>query len=171
MPKKDELVNVLLGQSIIYEGIFSLRELYKMIDAFFKVKGYERAVLLDQESSTESGRNILTKLRPYNAAKSDSIYEIQLTLNISNMTDTIKEVDGMKVKFDKGKVQITIDAFILYNVRGKWESRAEYYFIRTIFDKYLFKPESGKHEGRVKAHAIELRNELSSHLNLYKFLY
>ena len=56
-------------------------------------------------------------------------------------------------------------------MRGKWEARAEYTMIRTIFDKFLFRSKSKDYEGMVKSDATELKDELSSFLNLNKFLF
>ncbi|MBT4351031.1 hypothetical protein HOD20_00750 [archaeon] len=168
---REEINNVLLGQTINYEGVFSSRELFKLIDTFLKSKGYQKKILNDNESQTPNGRQINLKIRPYNKPKGDIAMELQIFIKIKDMVDTIREIDDRKVKFDRGKITIIIDAFLVTNLRGKWESRAEYYLIRTIFDKYLFKPDPSKYLGKVKSHAVDLKNELHGFLNLYKFLY
>jgi hypothetical protein len=56
-------------------------------------------------------------------------------------------------------------------MRGQWEARAEYTFIRTIFDKFLFRSKSKDYEGMVKSDGVELKNEIASFLNMNKFLF
>lgn len=169
--KRDEIQHVLLGQQINYEGIFSVRELFKLIDTFFRKKGYEKAVDNDTEKIHPNGKTINLKLRPFKEEKGGAKREVVIFLKISELIDLHKEIDGVKVTLNKGKVNVTIDALFFPNVRGKWEARAEYMFIRTIFDKLLFKSATKDYEGMVKADAIELKNELHSFLNLNKFLY
>ncbi len=167
---RDEIQHVALGMQVNYQGIFNLSDLLIMIDSFFRKRGYTKKVESHDEKVTEKGRSINLRLRPFKEAKGNKL-EVQVWVNISDITDTHKKIDGINVSLNKGKVNIVIDAFVLYNVRGKWEARAEYTFIRTIFDKFLFKSKSKDYEGMVKTDATDLKNEIGSFLNLNKFLF
>ncbi|MBN1502405.1 hypothetical protein JW930_02580 [Candidatus Woesearchaeota archaeon] len=169
--KRDEIQHVITGQQITYEGLFSMRELFKFIDSFLRRKGYVKFVAADSEKVHSSSKNVNIKLRPFKEEKGGARREIQITIKIEDLIDVFKDVDGVKINMNKGKVSIVLDAFFIYNQRGKWESRAEYMLIRTIFDKFLFKAAAKDYEGMVKADALELKNELHSFLNLNKFLY
>ncbi len=167
---RDEIQHVALGMTVDYSGIFNYSDLIVMIDSFFKKKNYHKQVVSHSEKNTPSGRNISLKLRPYWEKKGTKL-EIQLTLTISNMVDVVKKIDGVNIKMNKGDVKAVIDCFVLTSNRGTWEARAEYTFIRTIFDKFLFRSKSKDYEGRVKADAVELKNEIHYFLNLNKFLF
>ncbi len=167
---RDELQHVALGMQVNYQGIFNLSDLLAMIDGFFKKKGYVKKIESHNETVTEKGRAVSLRLRPYKASKSNKL-EIQVWVNITELTDFQKKIDGIPVRLNKGKVNITIDCFVIYNMRGQWEARAEYTFIRTLFDKYLFRSKGKDFEGMVKSDAVDLKNEIASSLNLNKFLF
>jgi hypothetical protein len=167
---RDEIQHVALGMGVNYSGVFRYSDFIAFMETFFKKKGYRKHVMSHNESVKNKYRNISMRLRPYKAAKGNKL-EIQVWLNITELEDITKEIDGMKITLNKGKVNIVIDCFVLTDVRGKWEARAEYTFIRTVFDKLLFKSKTKDYEGMVKADAIELRDELQSFLNLNKFLF
>ena len=167
---RDEIQHVVLGMQVNYQGIFNLSDLLILIDSFFKKKGYTKHNMGHTEKRTEKGRNINLRLRPFKKVKINKL-EVQIWLNISDMKDIQKKIDGIKVSLNKGKVNIIIDAFVIEDMRGKWEARAEYTMIRTIFDKFLFRSKSKDYEGMVKSDATELKDELSSFLNLNKFLF
>ena len=167
---RDEIQHVALGMQVNYQGIFNLADLLVMIDNFFRKRGYTKKIESHNETVTEDARTINLRLRPFKKMKANRL-EVQIWLNISELTDTNKKIDGINVNLNKGKVNCVIDCFVLYDMRGKWEARAEYTFIRTIFDKFLFRSKSKDYEGMVKADAIELKNEIASFLNLNKFLF
>jgi hypothetical protein len=167
---RDEIQHVALGMQVNYQGIFNLGDLLAMIDGFFKKKGYVKKIESHGESVTEKGRSINLRLRPFKQIKANKL-EVQVWVNITELTDLNKKIDGIPVSLNKGKVNISIDCFVLYNMRGQWEARAEYTFIRTLFDKFLFRSKSKDYEGMVKSDAVELKNEIASFLNLNKFLF
>lgn len=167
---RDEIQHVATGMGVTYEGIFNYSDLIVFIESFFKKRGYTKHVLGHNEKVTKKGKEINLRLRPYREKKGNKM-EVQVWLNISNMVDIKKKVDGINLNLNKGKVKITIDCFVQTDVRGKWEARAEYTFIRTIFDKFLFRSKGKDYEGMVKADAVDLKNELKSLLNLNKFLF
>lgn len=167
---RDEIQHVVLGMQVDYQGIFNLSNLLVMIDTFFRKRGYTKHIMGHKEKRTEKGRSINLRLRPFKKVKINKL-EVQVWLNISNLVDIQKKIDGIDVSLNKGKVNIVIDAFVIQDLRGKWEARAEYTFIRTIFEKFLFKSKVVDFEGMVKSDAVELKNEIASYLNLNKFLF
>ncbi|MFH2021219.1 MAG: hypothetical protein ABIJ34_07405 [archaeon] len=167
---RDEIQHVALGMSVNYSGLFRYVDLMAMIDTFFKKKGYRKHIISHNEAVKDKFRNVSMRLRPFKQIKGNKL-EIQMWLNITEMEDISKKMDNLNVNMNKGKVSIVIDCFVLTDVRGKWEARAEYTFIRTIFDKLLFRSKSKDLEGMVKSDSVELKDELQSFLNLNKFLF
>ncbi|MEK6916522.1 MAG: hypothetical protein AABW92_02145, partial [Nanoarchaeota archaeon] len=166
---RDEIQTIAQGMSSAYTGIFSFPELMVMIDSFFKKKGYTKHVMSHKEEVTKTGKQVSLRLRPFKQVKGNKL-EIQLWLEISNMTDVKKKIDGFEVNLNKGQVSAVIDAFVLQDIRGKWDARPEYVFIKTLFDKLLFSSPSKDFAGMVKSDAVELKNEIHSFLNMNKFI-
>jgi hypothetical protein len=166
----EEIQHVALGMGINYNGIFNYNDLIAFINAYFKKKGYNRKVMDHTEKRKKTHRNISFRFRPYRMVKA-TMLEVQVWLNINNMKDVVKTIDNMKVNLNQGNIDITIDCFIRTSVRGTFDARPEYIFIKTIFDKFLFKAKGKDTQGMVKNDATELKEELQSFLNLNKFLF
>ncbi|AJF61855.1 TPA: hypothetical protein HA239_02120 [Candidatus Woesearchaeota archaeon] len=166
---RDEIQTVAQGMSTSYTGIFSFPELVVMIDSFFKKKGYTKHVINHKEEVSKAGRQVSLRLRPFKPVKSNKL-EVQLWLDIRDMTDVKKKIDGIEVTLNKGRVSAVVDAFVLQDIRGKWDARPEYVFIKTIFDKMLFSSPGKDFAGMVKSDAVELKNEIHSFLNMNKFI-
>ncbi len=167
---RDEIQHVVLGMQINYQGIFNFSDLMVLMDSFFKKRGYVKHIMGHKRKVTKKGRQISLRLRPYKESKGNKL-EVQVWLNIKDMEDIEKKIDKIPVRLNKGKVNIVIDAFVIQDMRGKWEARAEYTVIRTIFEKFLFQSKSKDFEGMVKKDATDLRDELASFLNLNKYLF
>ena len=167
---RDEIQHVVLGQSVNYNGIFNYDDMIVMIDSFFMKKGYTRHMISHKETNDKKGRQINIRIRPFRKVKANKL-EVQVWLTVSDLIDIKKKIDGINVSLNKGKVSVVIDCFVITDMRGKWEARAEYTFIRTIFDKFLFKSKTKDFEGMVKADATELKDDLHSFLNMNKFLF
>ncbi|MBU0756906.1 MAG: hypothetical protein KKF44_02485 [Nanoarchaeota archaeon] len=168
----DEVQHVTLGQKISYSGIFNYKEFFRLLDRFFMVKGYEKRVLRDKENVYKTGKSIHARIRPFKEFKGKNArLEVQVWINITDMKNLVKEIDGKKVHMNQGNVDITIDSFVMTNRRGKWEQRAEYIFIRTIFDKFLMGNPTTDYDGMAAKDAADLINELSSFLNMNNFLF
>ncbi|MEM3374132.1 MAG: hypothetical protein QXE31_02830 [Candidatus Woesearchaeota archaeon] len=166
---RDEIQEAALGMAVNYEGIFNLNDLLFLIDSFFRKRGYVKKVETHNESYTEKGRNLLLKIRPFKKVKNNTL-EIQVTMNFQNIIEITKKIDNINALLNKGKVSITIDAFVLESRRGAWDTRPEQVFIKTIFDKFLLGSSGKDYAGMVVGEAKELKNEINAFLNLYKFI-
>ncbi|NQU79761.1 hypothetical protein HQ545_08400 [Candidatus Woesearchaeota archaeon] len=156
-------------ESLDYEGLFNLFELYSIIDDFFKLKGYDKFEPLNEESVYPEGKDIHVILTP---VKWHTDY-VQKVLKIELMMHEIKEVeteiDKVKVNMNKGKIKILFSCYLHTDWEGRWEGRPVYYFIRSIFDKYIYRQHTHNFEMEVIGDLNELRSKMGSFLNLYRF--
>jgi hypothetical protein len=70
---------------------------------------------------------------------------------------------------NSGRVLIETEGFMMTDYEDRWDTHPFYYFIRTIFDKFLFSIYTRKYDGLIKQHTKDLRAHLKSFLNLYRF--
>ena len=47
--------------------------------------------------------------------------------------------EGVKIKINQGKVMMIFDGYLVSDYEGKWKGKPLIYFLRTIFDKYVFR--------------------------------
>lgn len=152
-----------------YEGLFDVKEFYKMLDNFFRYRHYDKREVKNVESIRPSGKHIELVLMPWKGVADYARYEIK----VQAIMDDVKEVevkrDGAKLKLNQGKIQMVFDAWLTTDVEGRWEGKPIYFFIRTFVDKYIFRFYTSKWENVVMEDTKELHNEVKSFLNLYRY--
>jgi hypothetical protein len=152
-----------------YEGLFNLFELYSIIDDFLRMKAYDKFEPEHEESVYPTGKKLHIILRPL---KWHTDY-IRKCLKIEIFMDDVKEVetevDKVKVKLNQGKVRILFSGILETDWEGRWEQRALYYFIRALFDKYIYRKHTKDFEAEIVSDINELREKMGAFLNLYRF--
>ncbi|MBT3720558.1 hypothetical protein HN789_00680 [archaeon] len=167
---REEVNTVIKGKSFEYEGYFSYSDLIILVDSFFKKNGYTKTILNHSELVKENGKEIKLRMRPSKNKKGSKL-EVQVWLTIKKMVNVVKKVDGLNININKGKISIVVDAYFISDVRGKWEAKPEYTFIKTIFEKFLFSGKSKDYAGWVTKDANDFIDEIRSHLNLHKYVF
>ena len=95
--------------------------------------------------------------------------EIKIRLVMSDIVEVEIEKDGSKLKLNKGKIKIVLDGLLTTDYENRWESKPMFYFIRTIFDKYFYKPFTVGYQNNVAGDTKELYSFLKAFLNLYRY--
>jgi hypothetical protein len=155
---------------IKYDGIFDAKGLFDVIRSWASDKGYWIVEKMHAESLKPEGKFIEFALNPVFKKFTDyarGVFKIQIQL--SNVKDVIVEQDGKKVKLQDGSVSIKIDGILDTDYEGKWETKPFLYFLRTVFEKYVFTSALGKFESQIRDDAGVLESHLKSFLNLGKF--
>jgi len=52
---------------------------------------------------------------------------------------------------------------------GRWEQKASYYLIRTVFDKFIYKKQTTDFEAMTQQTVDDIRGRMSAYLNLHTF--
>jgi len=60
-----EIRTLIDGKSLSYEGIFNIKELYKVIDVWFRDRGYDKQEIKNWEDVSESEKQIVLEIIPY----------------------------------------------------------------------------------------------------------
>jgi hypothetical protein len=156
-------------QKLTYEGIFIVRELYTVIDQFLEKKSYLRKEKTSSEIVTKTGRKIIQK---YEIGKQLSDYArsvIQVNMCLEDVKDLEIKKEGMKKNVNQGKVTLILDLYLEYDFENRWENKPGFFFIRVLFDKYIFKPFTTNYEKMISKDYKEFKNEIMASLNLYKY--
>jgi len=155
---------------ITYEGIFSVAELYRLIDEWLLDKDYTKRHPKHVESAKPEGKFVDVTLRPYKNLSDYANSDLTIQLQFSNIKDvTIETSEGTKQKLNQGKVLVTISANLETDYEEKWESKPIFLFIRTIYDKYIYKPITGGFQKQIREDVEQLKDNISGYLNLHKY--
>jgi len=176
-----ELVFPVSDERIEYEGLFSMKEVFRLLDKYFRQKGYDKKIVFDEEYQTPSGKYIHVKFTPYK--KVDDYIRVQMRIWIyaHDLIEVEREVDGRKIKTNKGRLIMIFDAQMQTDYRDNWVVKdrkdpshapiSNYFLIQTMMEKFIYGKRLKQWEGVTRYTLIGAKTEIVSYLNLNKFLY
>jgi len=164
-----ERFTVVDQEKIHYKGLFDITQLTRMIELWCKTKAYDKRIIRDEEHVYKDHKYIHLWWEPYKKITDYIKFEIRIWVYITDVSQVEKEIDGIKTKLNKGDFDIVLDGFLITDYEHRWEQKPIYFFFRTIFDKFIYKMQMAKYEALIKQHVMELKAEISSFLNLYRF--
>jgi len=154
---------------INYEGLFSAREVYMLIDSLTAQKGYDKVELLNSEQVHGKGKDLVLLLEPYKKITDYAKLLLWMRIIMENVENVEVEKDGKKLKMNKGKVTIIVQGFLHTDYEARWEQKPWYVFIRTIFDKFIYKMYTDKFEAQLSTDCLDVYNQLKAYLNLQRY--
>ena len=156
---------------LVYEGLFDLHELYSLINQWLKDKGFDTREQRNQEHVKAGGKFIELELLPWKKITDYARHVIRVNVRIRNLKDVVVEEDEKHVKLNKASVNITMDGYLDTDYEGRWESKPFYFFIRTLFDKYVYRTYSTQYEELLVENCLQLHGTIKAFLNMYQYQY
>jgi hypothetical protein len=166
MPEKRPVIE---HEQVVYEGIFSFKEVYKTIGGWFGDKGYIPVEKRVHESVSKNARHVELDLEPYKKFSDYAKSVIRVHVTGQNITDVEITKDGHKKKMQKGKLVITFDSWLETDYEHRWETQPVFYVIRSLFEKYIYTPFLSGFIKGVRDDTLELKEQLKAYLNLERF--
>lgn len=156
---------------IAYEGLFDLHELYTLINQWLKDKGFDLREQKNQENVKPGGKYIEVEELPWKKITDYARHVIRLNIRILNMKDAVIEEDGKRLKLNQGRIRISMDGYLDTDYEDRWESKPFYFFLRTIFDKFVYRTYSTQYEELLVENCLQLSSTIKAFLNLYQYEY
>ncbi|MBI2131041.1 hypothetical protein HYU10_04705 [Candidatus Woesearchaeota archaeon] len=155
-------------EKIEYTGPFSAKDLFRHITAWVKEKGFDFKQEKDFEHHTNEGIQIEWQGAPWKKITdyAQYMFKIRIVGHNINKIDVVK--DKKKQKVENGKIEITIDSYLLTDYDSYWDSTPILQFIRTIFDKFVHKVYTENFEQRLVHDTNTLTNSIKQLLNIYR---
>lgn len=164
-----ERMTVVDGEKIQYKGLFDFKELYNIIDAYLHQKGFDKRVRRNEEHVLKDNKFIHVILHPWKKISEYAKHEIKMDISVHNAKEEYREIDGVKRKLTNGVVEIMFYGYLVTDYEGRWEQRPEYFFLRTVFDKFVYKLQTQNFAALLKGDVRLLKGEVESFLNLHRF--
>jgi hypothetical protein len=164
-----ERMTIIDGEKVSYKGLFDFKELYNVIDAFLWQKGFDKRIRKNEEQVSTDGKYVNVIMQPWKKITEYIKHEIKMVITVHHAKDEIREIDGVKKKLTNGVVEITFYGFLVTDYEGRWEQRAEYFFLRTIFDTFIYKMQNQNSSSMLKTDVKMLKGEIEAFLNLHRF--
>ena len=156
-------------QEMHYEGIFSVKGLYELIDDLIRKSGYTKRELKNTEIVKKDGRFIEVGIEPWKRLSDYAKSVIKIKMTLENIKDLEIEKEGLRRSINQGKVSFVFDAYVETDFEHKWENTPGFFFVRVLFDKYIFKPFTTDYQGMVMKDFKHYVNEIRAFLNLHKY--
>jgi len=154
---------------LTYEGLFDLNGLWRLIDSWFYEKGYDRWEHKNFEQILPTGKDIEIELLPWKKTTEYFKNTIRIRIKMTNVKDVEIEKKGAKLKLNKGKVMFVFDGYLESDYEHKWEGKAIFFFLRTIFDKYFLRPTTDFYEKWLVNDLYDIHGRIQRFLNLYRY--
>ena len=136
MTEKNLVIN---QKKITYQGVFRTDELLSVIKEALLEKKYNYVEKKNEELVTSAGRVLVLELRPVKSVAQYVTLMIKVYIVLDNVTEMIKEMSGIKQKFQQGDVQIAFDAWSLTDYEGRWGTKPLNFFLKGVIHKYFYK--------------------------------
>ncbi|MBI2547878.1 hypothetical protein HYW21_00865 [Candidatus Woesearchaeota archaeon] len=152
-----------------YKGLFDARELYAYIDRWYRQMGYTKQELRNYEHVYPEGKQIEVVYEPYRKITDFHKFVIRVELIMNNVKEVIVQREQHKAKLNQGHVEIIITGYMETDYEHRWEGKPYYYFIRALYDQFIYKVKFDRFEGGLVEEINELYGQLKAFLNLYRF--
>ena len=157
---------VVFDDYVEYSGPFELRELYILIDKYFKDRHYDKNEKKHFEKNSEEGRLIELLMVPNKTVSEYIKMNIEILIEIKNIQDITINVNDKKKTIQQGDVSIRFRSFILKDYAGSWE-KPWLMFLRSLIDKYIYKTHIGQFGDELIEDTERLKFQIKSFLNLH----
>jgi hypothetical protein len=155
--------------SLNYEGLFSAKEFYRLVDSFMQEKNYNKKEVLNTEKVESSGKFIDMEVEPYKKVSDYAKIVIRVRTKMFNVKEVEVEKDGHKLTLNQGKVNILIDGILQTDYENRWTNRPFWIFLRTIYDKFIYKTYIDQFDNEVMRDVNQLHTQLKAFFNLYRY--
>ncbi len=157
--------------TLSYDGLFDLHELYSLINQWLRDKGFDLREQRNQEQVRPNGKFIEVEMLPWKRITDYARHVIRLNIKVLNMKDAVVEEDGKRMKLNKGTIRMVMDGYLDTDYEDRWESKPFYFFIRTLFDKFVYRTYSTQYEELLVENCLQLHSTMKAFLNLYQYEY
>src|SRR3989338_865381 len=152
-----------------YEGLFNLFELYRLIDSWLREKAYDKRELRNLEIVKPDGKYVELVLMPWKKISDYARHVIRIEFRAFKVKEVVVEQDGRQVKMNQGRLDIIIDGYLDMDYEDRWEQKPFYFFMRTLFDKFIYRTYSTQFEELLVENVSQLHAVMKSFLNLYRY--
>ena len=151
-----------------YDGLFESTALYQYIDEWLREKGFDKREVRNREHVSPQGKFVEIEMQPWKKITDYAKHIIRIEVRMTKLKDVEVEQEKHKIRMQKGKVVVTIDAFLETDYEHRWEQRPLYFFLRTIFDKFIYRSYTSRFEDLLVESVNQLHTGIKSFLNMYK---
>jgi len=151
-----------------YKGPFEFNALIRLINAFLKERGWDLKFDKEAELNTKTGKQIEWQINPWKRVSDYVNFIPKIRILVQDMVKVEAVKGKKKVKVDNGRIILTIDGWIAFDYFHKWDERPFLIFLRSLWDRFVYKAYTERFEQRYIYDLHHLYDRIEQFLNLYK---
>lgn len=155
-------------EKIDYNGPHSTNELLKLIENFLWERGFDKRQDKDFEQNTPQGKFIEWQYSPWKKITDYVRYIVKVRVLGYNLVKADAMHNGKKAKVDSGRIIIVIDGFVETDYDNYWDDKPILFFLRAIYDNFIFKSYTERFEQRLVHDINHLHDHIEKFFNLYR---
>lgn len=157
------------NQKVKYTGVFDLGDIYLHLHDWLFARKFDVAEKKYKEKIKGNSRAFEIKWEATKEVDEYSKYEIT-TLFLIDVEDVeAEDEDGKKKKMQKGSIEVFVSANLILDREDTWEVTPYIKFLKTFYEKYLYKNVIDNMKEELSAYGNDYLNEIKAYLNLYRF--
>ncbi|MBR9691835.1 hypothetical protein GOV06_03525 [Candidatus Woesearchaeota archaeon] len=154
---------------LTYEGVFELDGLYRTIDAWLYEKGYDKYEKKNYEQVLPTGKDIEIELMPWKKTTDYFKNLLRIRIRMTGVKDKPIKKQGVDLTVQQGRIMMIFDAYLESDYEHRWDTKPMFFFLRTVFDKYIFKSYFAKAEKWLVNDLNQLHERVQRFLNVYRY--
>lgn len=162
-----EIKTVVPKEKIVYDGIFSVKELRDVIMDWIFAKAYIPIEEKAQQVVKKEAKFFEFNFKPYKKLSDYAKCVVEITVSASDCKDVIVTIADKKRRMNDGRVIISVEGLLETDYEAKWE-KPWLYAIRVIAEKYILAPFISHHERYVADETHQIISQIRGYLNLQK---
>lgn len=152
-----------------YQGIFNMNEFYLMMDKWHRERGYDKFEKKNYEHVYKDGRQIEIEIEPWKKITDYAKMSMKVTILVTGLKDIVVKKDGRDAKMQQGKLLINFMGYMDTDYENRWDNKPYFFFLRAVFDMYVYKINQEKYEAAVAEEVQHLYNLMKSYLNMQRY--
>ena len=162
MAEKDKIAE----SKVKHDGIFDFKEIYRFLYALALDLEYEIEERVYSEKNTVKGKEIEIHWVARRKISDYFRYVVKMDWLILGMNDVEVMKEGIKVKTNKGSLEIKFGIWLEKDYENRWEATAVLKFLRGLYDNYIIRGRILDYETKLITEMTEMVEQLKAFLVL-----
>jgi len=152
-----------------YDGVFDILEFYKFVEDWMDNNGYQKELKKKAEYVEANGKKLEWFLEIWKMPSDWAKELVRMRAIFSNVKEVELKKGRHTRKMNQGSVLIIFDGFLETDLKARWQQKPLYYFLRAVYDKFVWRIWTNKYLDEVRNGCYNLHKELQGFFNLYKY--
>lgn len=153
-------------EKLVQVGYWNYTEVYTMLFNWLKDHNYSITEKMYKEKLSGGGKEILIEWDAGKKVTDYFKYTINLNWHILGMKDAEVEIEGKKMKTNKGELEIVFKGTLVKDYEKRWEDKPIHKFMRGLYEEYIIRKTISEYESDLEDQTKELITDLKAFLRI-----